>query len=277
MKEWLREHIWNTLPEHIFWLLFAAIILVLSGATPEEWIKSLINIAMPSITSVMSINTLSIIVRLVFGLIGICIIVPWYFWPVRRTSRVRAVPPSPPQSAPSIASRERIQKITRQEVGTYGKEAVEAELLQRNWKLANVNQTVKNAPKIDIHAVKEGHSVQIRVTACRPEEPKVLIGGFTPGKPITTNDIAVSDFTIIVRMGKERQDDRFYVMPTAVAWKEIAKRQSERKERGIAEKIGMWSLYFRDRRDGQERGGWGIERKWERYKGAWELLDGLTA
>jgi hypothetical protein len=94
-----------------------------------------------------------------------------------------------------------------------------------------------------------------------------LYGGFTPGKPITTADITSCDFTVVVRMGKRRRDDRFYVVPTTVAWKEISKRQSEHTEKGVKD-IGMWRLSFSDCKDAREEAGAGIERKWRRYEGA---------
>jgi hypothetical protein len=166
------------------------------------------------------------------------------------------------------------QKITRQATGAFGEKAVEAELLRHNWMPANVNQTVKNAAEVDIYARKGNRLVQVRVKTCRPGMAAFLMGGFAPGKPITTSDIVTSDFTIIVRMGKQRQDDRFYILPTAVVWKEIAQRQLEHQERGTSREIGMWRLSFSDHKDRQERGGIGIERKWKQYEDAWELLDG---
>jgi hypothetical protein len=100
-----------------------------------------------------------------------------------------------------------------------------------------------------------------------------IYGGFQPGKPISTADITASDFTIVVRMGERREDDRFYVMPTIVAWDEISKRQCEHKKRGVKD-IGMWRLSFSGRKDGHEEAGAAIEKKWREYEGAWNLLDG---
>jgi uncharacterized membrane protein YedE/YeeE len=139
MNEWLQEHLWNTLPEHIIWLTFGAIILVLSGAAPEEWLKSFIEKLIPSITHTMSVGTLALITRVVFGLIGILVIVvvlasqavnlaltgmivfgcgfficaAWYFWPAgdqhsstagapsALTSHPAATPAAPPAQQPS--------------------------------------------------------------------------------------------------------------------------------------------------------------------------------
>jgi len=165
------------------------------------------------------------------------------------------------------------KKITAQAAGAFGEKAVEAELLRHNWIPANVNQTIKNAAKFEIYAVKGDRSVQIRVKTCRPGMTAFLYGGFRPGIAITTADITHSDFTIIVRMGRRREDDRFYVVPTTVAWKEIGKRQREHREKDVKD-IGMWRLSFSDRKDGREEAGAGIERKWGQYQGAWDLLDG---
>jgi hypothetical protein len=169
------------------------------------------------------------------------------------------------------------KNITAQAAGAFGEKAVEAELLRHNWMPANVNATVKNAAKFDIYAFKKygqrDRALQIRVKTCRPKMTAFLCGGFQPGIPITTEGINETDFTIVVRMGTNREGDRFYVVPTAVVWREIGKRQTEHKPRGRKE-IGMWRLSFGERRDRQEKGGHGIERKWSQYLDKWDLLDG---
>jgi hypothetical protein len=124
MKKWLHEHLWNTLPEHIIWLTFGALILVLSGATPEEWIKSLIEKFPPFIFSSVSVGALALLTRVFFGLIGVFVIVvvlasqavkrrrmlalagmivfgcgfiictAWYFWPTGQQGSATAGAPS---------------------------------------------------------------------------------------------------------------------------------------------------------------------------------------
>lgn len=167
--------------------------------------------------------------------------------------------------------------ITAQAAGAFGEKAVEAELLRRNWMPANINATVKNAAKFDIYALKaidgRDRQVQIRVKTCRPNMTAFLCGGFRAGKPITAAGINETDFTIVVRMGRTREEDRFYVVPTAVVWKEIGKRQAEHRARGTTD-IGMWRLSFNERKDGIKEAGAGIEKKWSKYLGRWELLDG---
>ena len=97
--------------------------------------------------------------------------------------------------------------------------------------------------------------------------------GCPSAKPITIDGIATSDFTVVVRMGKQRQEDRFFIVPTIVAWGEISKRQTEHKQRGRKD-MGMWRLSFKERKDGREAAGTWIEKKWGQYEGAWDLLDG---
>ena len=168
-------------------------------------------------------------------------------------------------------------KITAQAAGAFGEKAVEAELLRRNWMPANVNASIKNAADFDIYASKrfrkKYRTVHIRVKTCRPESSAFLCGGFRPGEIITSKGIGKEDFTVVVRMGDGRDNDRFYVVPTIVVRKEIAKRQAEHRPRGNKD-IGMWRLSFGERKDRQERAGHGIDRKWSKYLGSWELLDG---
>ena len=168
-----------------------------------------------------------------------------------------------------------IETITPQAAGAFGEKSVEAELLRRNWIPANVNATVKNAAKFDIYALKGNRAVQIQVKTCRPDMPAFLCGGFQPGKPIISKTVGPTDFTIVVRMGNQHGADRFYVLPTAVAYAEIGKRQSEHAEKEVKVKdIGMWRLSFAARKDGKEEAGRGIETKWAKYLNRWDLLDG---
>jgi hypothetical protein len=163
------------------------------------------------------------------------------------------------------------EPITPQAAGAFGEKAVEAELLRRNWLPANINHTVKNAAQFDIFALKGDRLVQIRVKTCRPEMTAVLFPGFK-GQAV---GIEETDFTIVVRMGSERKDDKFYVMPTKVVRKEIHERAMEHKVKHVnAKDIGMWRLSFAPRKDGQEEAGRDIERKWGKYLGCWESLEG---
>ena len=86
----------------------------------------------------------------------------------------------------------------------------------------------------------------------------LALAGLT--RPKAIDGIATSDFTVVVRMGKQREEDRFYIVPTIVAWGEISKRQTEHKQRGRKD-MGMWRLSFKERKDGREAARTGIEKK----------------
>jgi hypothetical protein len=181
-----------------------------------------------------------------------------------------------PRKSPLGSSMMTTESIAAQAAGAFGEKAVETELLRRHWMPANVNATVKNAAKFDIYALKavgkRHRAVQIRVKTCRPNMT-ASVWNVQPDKPITAKGINRTDFTILVRMGSDRKDDQFYIVPTAIVLKEIGKRQAEQRARG-AKEIGMWRLSFSARRDKKEEAGRGIENKWSRYLDKWDLLDG---
>jgi hypothetical protein len=164
--------------------------------------------------------------------------------------------------------------ITQQAAGAFGEKAVEAELLRRNWIPANVNATVKNAAKFDIYALKERRWVLIQVKTCRPGMGAFLCSGFQPGEPITTETVEPTEFTIVVRMGNQHGADRFYVVPTKVAYTEIGNRQRETAEKGGRKDIGMWRLSFAPRKDGKPEAGTDIDIKWGKYLDFWDSLNG---
>jgi hypothetical protein len=173
----------------------------------------------------------------------------------------------------------RSEAISVQATGAFGEKSVEAELLRRHWIPANVNASIKNAAKFDIYALKATHDgdleIQLRIKTCRPNMTAFLWGGCQPGKPITTAGIGQSDYTVVVRMGSSREDDQFYVVPTAVVLKEVGARQREQKARGVRD-IGMWRMSFKPRKDGRPEAGTDIENKWSGYLNGWDLLDGVS-
>lgn len=169
-------------------------------------------------------------------------------------------------------------KIEPQAVGAFGERAVEAELLRRGWIPANVNATVKNAADFDIYAVKQERTVHLRVRACGPDVRAFQFGGFVPGEPIQVEQFKHSDFTVLVSMASQRSRDQFYIVPSGVVREEIRRRQTDylkvHKRDGTARKdTGHWALFLADRRDGQQEGGWGLEKKWAQYLDAWNLLE----
>ena len=105
---------------------------------------------------------------------------------------------------------------------------------------------------------RDGPGGEIKAGAHRKRCPVLALAGLT--RPKAIDGIATSDFTVVVRMGKQREEDRFYIVPTIVAWGEISKRQTEHKQRGRKD-MGMWRLSFKERKDGREAARTGIEKK----------------
>jgi len=110
-------------------------------------------------------------------------------------------------------------------VAAFGERAVEAELLRHGWIPANVNATVKNAADFDIYAVKNGHTVHLRVRACGPDSRAFQFGGFVPGEQVKVGKFSDTDFTVLVSMSGDRNRDQFYILPSRVVREEIALRQ----------------------------------------------------
>jgi len=172
-------------------------------------------------------------------------------------------------------------QLTTQKVGAFGERAVEAELLRRGWVPANVNPTLKNAADYDIFAYKEPAQVQLRVKTCGPSQPGFQFGGFKPGKEILSSGFSKSDFTILVRMGKDRANDQFFVVPTCVVREQLAvyRRQylmTPRRDGHPKKDLGHWTLYLADLKSGEDRPSYGIQRRWTKYIDNWALLEKVT-
>ena len=167
--------------------------------------------------------------------------------------------------------------VKHQLVGAFGERAVEAELLRHGWLAVNVNSSVKNAADFDIFALKNNRTIQVRVKTCG-DDVEGFQFTFKPGQSIPQTGIADSDFTVLVRMGKSRASDNFYVLPTIEVRKEIAARQRDYlaplTKKGMPRKDnGHWTLRFAGRKDGRQEGGYGIQERWQKYLDAWILLD----
>ena len=171
------------------------------------------------------------------------------------------------------------RELTPQKVGAFGERAVEAELLRRGWIPANVNPTVKNAADYDIFAYKPSVQVLLRVKTCGPTQPGFQFGGFKG--EIQTEGFARHDFTILVRMGHDRRDDQFYVVPTRVVREQLKKHREHylgvRRRDGESRKdLGHWTKHLAGLGSGEDRPSHGLQRRWAHYLGNWALLEGFA-
>ena len=158
----------------------------------------------------------------------------------------------------------------QQLVSAFGERAVEAELLRRRWVTANINASIRNVKDFDLFAVKNARLLHIRVKTCSPGQDVTY--GNRRNQEITADDIRETDFTVVVRMGATRNEDRFYVVPSRVVLQAV----EEWRQAGIAsgQKDILWVLRWRELRSGQSQPNYGFEKKWEKYLDGWDLLEG---
>jgi hypothetical protein len=159
-------------------------------------------------------------------------------------------------------------------VGAYGEKVVEAELLANGWLPANVNPTVSNAANFDIFAQKGDHVVPIQVKTCGPEQEGFSFPRFPP-----TREPGAREFTVLVKMGKRRETDQIFVIPSRELYKEILAFREASKKAGVKD-IGMWTLRLQEPRRAlkdHRRYGYGFARKWEKWLNNWKQLEPTTA
>jgi hypothetical protein len=172
-----------------------------------------------------------------------------------------------------MASKAASERTNGQLVGAFGERAVEAELLRRGWVTANINASIRNVKDVDLFAVKNARSLHIRVKTCSPNTPFQY--NTRPDQEITTDDIGHTDFTVIVRMGGTRNEDRFYVVPTRVVHQALAEHRRASLARGVKDK-GHWVLKWHELRSGQSQPNYGFEKKWAEYLNRWDRLETMA-
>jgi hypothetical protein len=160
-----------------------------------------------------------------------------------------------------------------QVVGAYGEKVVEAELLANGWLPANVNATLSNAANFDIFAQKGDRVVAIQVKSCGPEQQGFSFPRFPP-----IREPHAREFTVLVKMGKRREADQIFVIPTRELYKDIMAFREASKKAGIKD-IGMWTLRLHDPQRAlkdHRRYGYGFARKWEKWLNNWKQLEATT-
>jgi hypothetical protein len=168
-------------------------------------------------------------------------------------------------------------KMTPQAVGAYGEKMVEAALLRRRWIPSNVNASVKNAARFDIVAQgPKGQLVPIRVKTCGPGQ-EAFQYGFKPG-PIPMGDLQDPDFTVLVAMGENVAEDRFYVVPTRVVREtletaRVSFYKAYRRDGSPKTETGQISLWLRPlRRSTRESCQHDFARRWAGHLDRWDRL-----
>jgi hypothetical protein len=157
-------------------------------------------------------------------------------------------------------------------VSAFGERAAEAELLRRRWVTANINASIRNMKDFDLFAVKRGRSLQIRVKTCSlGQDVQYTV---PRNREIRSDDIADTDFTIIVRMGASRDGDQFYIIPTRVVFAALSAWRTEALS--TQKDDGHWVLRWKELRGGRLKPNSGFEKKWAQYLDAWDSLGGAV-
>lgn len=168
-------------------------------------------------------------------------------------------------------------RISAQAVGAYGEKAVEGELLRRGWIPSNVNTSVRNAAEYDIIAQKAGQLVCLRVKTCGAGQ-RAFQFAWPIGKTFTWDNLPPNDFTALVSMGATRNEDEFWVVPTAVLRQRLKASQAQYLEQlkrdGQPRKdTGQWTLWLDPMKSGEMRPSYGIAAAWTGHRDNWEFID----
>ena len=167
-------------------------------------------------------------------------------------------------------------EIKTQSVGAYGEKVVEAELLRHLWVPANVNASIKNAADFDIFALKNNRTIHIRVKTCGPDVKEFQFNSHK-GEKIKTKGFTAVDFTILVSMGKTKNDDEFYIVPTGVVREAVSAHREHylaqpKRNGGKRVDNGQWSLRLRDSVRSKDPS-YGFAKQWQQYKNNWPSLE----
>jgi hypothetical protein len=157
-----------------------------------------------------------------------------------------------------------------QSVSAYGEKVVEAELLRNGWLPANVNETVSNAANFDIFAQKGDRVVPIQVKTCGPETDEFSFSRFPPA-----HTPGPHEFTVLVKMGKRRETDQIFVIPTRELHQDIKTFRDASMAAKIQD-IGKWALKLYEPRrvvKDHRRYTYGFARKWEKWLNNWQQLE----
>jgi hypothetical protein len=139
-----------------------------------------------------------------------------------------------------------------------------------------VNASVKNAAEYDIIAQKAGGVVLLRVKTSGPKQD-----GFQFNLPIggsfAIRGLRPNDFTVLVRMGTDRNGDRFFIVPTRFVRNSlnshIVEYLAKKTSKGVPRKdTGQWTLHWAALKSGQKRHSHGYELKWKKYEDGWTAL-----
>ena len=159
--------------------------------------------------------------------------------------------------------------------GAIGEKLVELSLLWNGWVPANLNQSVRNAPNIDILAAKDNQTVSIQIKTSGPNSQSMLQLGYKSANGVfNTKNGPKAEFIIFVRLF-DKEEYEIYIVPfeeaervamqTYLDWKKTPKIDGTKRKRYPA------VIRFTPNRNRPDVSNY--QEKWAHYKDAWHILD----
>lgn len=160
-------------------------------------------------------------------------------------------------------------------VGAIGEKLVEAALLWQGWAPVNLNQSVKQAPNVDLLAAKGDKQVALQIKTAGPNSKSMLQLGYKGEKGIfNTKPGPLANFIVFVRLLSETEHE-FYVVPVdeaeRVAMATYEDWKNSPKQDGTARKNAPAVIRFEPNRNRPDVSNY--KEKWAHYRDVWRLLE----
>lgn len=159
--------------------------------------------------------------------------------------------------------------------GAIGEKLVETALLWNSWAPVNLNQSIKQAPNVDILAAKGDRQVAIQIKTAGPNSKSMLQLGYAGDDGIfNAKPGPMANFIVFVRLFTQAEHE-FYVVPVAEAervametyqdWKQNPKKDGSLRKSAPA----VIRFELNKSRPGVSN----YKEKWAHYRDAWHLLE----
>lgn len=159
--------------------------------------------------------------------------------------------------------------------GAIGERLVETALLWNGWAPVNLNQSIKQAPNVDILAAKGDRQVAIQIKTAGSNSKSMLQLGYVGGSGIfNAKPGPQANFIVFVRLFNQVEHE-FYVVPVSEAERVAMEtyrdwKQSPRRD-GSLRKSAPAVIRFEPNKNRPDVSNY--REKWTCYRDAWHLLD----
>lgn len=165
--------------------------------------------------------------------------------------------------------------LTSQLRGALGENLITNELLFRNWIPQNLNNSVSNAPNVDIVALKDHKKINIQVKTASLSQPDVRIGHGKKDNFLNSKDGPLADYIAFVRIESPKVYE-VYIVPADIAEEEVKRCYHlwlERPKLDGSQRSEKFPshIYFKHNKNRPDESGYA--EKWQCYLDAWHLLE----